>query len=98
MSFLTGSAPKATFSTQSTTSPGQEKLLATLVDFLSDPSGFTRTIGGDLGNTSLASLERQAIGVPQGATGEQTAFNTKALSTLSKGLDFKADKVTAPVV
>ncbi len=95
MSFLTGTAPKASFDTASTTSTTQQSLLSYLSDLLTGSTGSDATT---LGTTSLTSLENNALNIPTTATGQQTTATNNAFNTLNTGLSYTAPTVTAPLI
>lgn len=78
MGSLFGSAPKASFSTQSTISGEQQDLLKQLDTLLTGSS----TLGSKAGDTSLAGLEELAKALPSALTSEQKSTASTATSTL----------------
>lgn len=92
-SALMGSAPKATFSTQPTIQGPQESILNTLSSILSNAFPYQQG-GFQLGSTSLAALENQAMQVGAGPTGTQSGINTGATNALTQGLNYQAPQVT----
>lgn len=103
MSFLFGSAPKASFSTQPTTNQTQsgiQNLLASLLSSGQTPAGVQAYTGNfaaptsPLQNTSLAGLQSIAGGA--GVTPQQTSTGGNALTALNGAFNFAAPQVTAP--
>lgn len=105
-SSLFGSAPKATFSTQSTILPSQNQLLNDLVGILEtgDPVAGVQRYGGtyaeplnSLQTTSLAGLESIASGVGDTTattkTPQQTTAIDNSFNALTKALDYTAPKI-----
>lgn len=104
MSFLTGSAPKASFSTQPTILPQQQQLLTDLQGLLESgqtPAG-VQAYGGNysaplqpLQQTSLAGLEQQALAVPGQQTPQQSGTVNTASNTLTNALNFQPPQIDA---
>lgn len=103
MSFLFGSAPKASFSTQPTTNATQsgiQQLLAQLLTTGQSPAGVQAYTGqfaaptSPLQNTSLAGL--QGVADSTGVTPQQTTTGGNALTALNNAFNFAAPQVTAP--
>jgi hypothetical protein len=91
-SSLTGSAPKASFSTQPTILPQQQGLLQLLSDLLTSgqqPAGvqsYNGTFAAPLApiqNTSLAALEQDALGGPP----QSVSKNPQSTNTLNQGFN-----------
>lgn len=94
MSFLTGSAPKASFSTQPTILPQQQSILDTLASILNATPG--QQGGFNLGTQGFGNLNALLQGAPTGTLPAQdTTFNT-AFSQLLASLGYQAPNVTAP--
>lgn len=103
MSFLTGSAPKATFNTQPTVDPTQQgiqQLLASLFQSGQQPAG-VQAYGGQfaaptspLQDVSLEGLMQLAQGA--GPQPGQTAAATGSLDALQRAFGYQAPQMTAP--
>lgn len=102
-SSLTGSAPKASFSTQPTILPAQQDLMNMLVGILQtgDPVRGVQHYGGtyaaplnSLQTTSLAGLEQIAGGgtTPQ-PTAQQTGAMDQSFNALNSALDYQAPQI-----
>jgi len=106
-SSLTGSAPKASFSTQPTILPPQQQLLEQLVGLLggnnAQPTSYTGSFAAPLNNlqnTSLAGLEQIAMGGTApgtqpavSKTPAQTSAIDQGFNALTSALDFKAPTI-----
>lgn len=94
MSFLTGSAPKASFSTQPTILPAQQDILATLSSILNsipDQQG-----GYQLGTQGFSNLNTLLQGAPTGISPAQDTTVNESFSALLNSLRYQAPNVTAP--
>jgi hypothetical protein len=105
MSFLTGSAPQANFSTNSTVDPTQssiQQLLAGLLTGGTQPAGVQAYNGSfaaptsALQNTSLAGLQQVAGAVPATGTPAQGSTAAAALPALQSAFGYTAPQVAAP--
>lgn len=95
MSFLTGSSPKASFSTQPTILPQQQSILDTLSSILSN--ALPNQAGGyNVGAQGFGNLFTELQGAPTSTSPQQTTVQDSAFNTLLQSLGFQAPSVTAP--